>query len=304
MENYSVISAAYIDTDDSVSMTARAEGGEPGYQYAFFSRKEGDNSWQTLSKFSSVDTMSWMPSESGVYEICIKVKDQKSKIVDKIFTLNVTAPQKTPAEYTLFIKAPVSAPYLWSCELSDDSIVSVSSPTVSDECDFLNATVMLEYRIKTLRAGAAAINLTYHSYSGKTYHLKYDVTVDRNLNLEVDSSSGDYFSDTIPEITQIKKNFSITVENTVPDCTWHCSVSDPNVVEIASTANDDGIVTYYLEVLRPGRCAVDLLYTSKSGTIINYQMVYNLNINDDLEVETESSDGYYMKNSGLPQFYF
>ncbi len=304
LENESVIGASYINEGGSVAMSACAKGGKPSYQYAFYSKKEDASDWNVLSKYSSVDTMSWMPSEAGVYDVCIKVKDSKEEVSKKYFKLNVVRPSVTPAEYTLIVSAPMSAPYQWDCELEDEDILSVSEPTVVGECDVLHASVALEYRIKTLRAGMTSMTLTYHSYSGNNYAVKYQITVDRSLNAEVVSSDGEYFTDNIPEPKRVTKEFSVTVENKDDESRWSCIVTDPNVTEVISTETLDEAARYTYSVLRPGRTAINLLCKSRSGTVTDYYLVYNLLIDEDLNITVESSDGYYIEESDLPPFVY
>ena len=170
-----------------------------------------------------------------------------------------------------------------------------------EEYDFANAATVLVYRIKTLSAGSSTLSLHYRSYHGEDYYLKYDITVDRSLNMEVNSSEGEYFVKKIPEINQVKQDFSITVEDTISDGKWQCEVSDANVIETEASENADGIITYNFNALRSGYASIDLMCKSKSGTVIIYYLVYNIYVDENLDITTESVDGYYMENSGLPQ---
>ena len=301
LENRSVVSAAYINTEDSVTIAANAIGGTPEYKYAFYMKKESSGSWQTLSGFGNVETMTWTPSESGVYKICVKVKDKKSKIADKYFTLNVSPQKPTSPEYKLSVKAPVTAPYRWSCEVSDESILSVSPPVIGGRFDIINASVMLEYRVKTLRAGAAVIEFTYNSCDGKKYTLKYNVTVVPNLNMEVTSSEGEYFDDSLPEFVQKKKTISVKLDNSSEDCKWNCSISDSNIADVDFKKDSGGKTEYSFDILRSGHTSVNLMYVSNSGTVTYYYVVYNIYVDEDLNAAVESTDGYYVNGSKFPE---
>ena len=123
--NMSIISSSHIKTDESVMLTAKATGGLGGYTFAYYCKNTYSDWWTMLNDFKEATSMQWKPSESGEYDVCIKAKDSFGQISEKYFSLTVENEGiKTPAEFSLELKAPISAPYQWKCDISDESVVT------------------------------------------------------------------------------------------------------------------------------------------------------------------------------------
>ncbi len=87
ISNSSSISTTSLYLGGSVTLKGVAANGSGSYQYAYYYRKSGASSWSTIKGFSTSTSASFKPSETGTYEICIKVKDSTSTSAAKYFTL-------------------------------------------------------------------------------------------------------------------------------------------------------------------------------------------------------------------------
>ncbi|MGN0536696.1 MAG: hypothetical protein ACI4M3_01810, partial [Acutalibacteraceae bacterium] len=83
------ISATSITKGNSVTMTGKASGGTSPYQYAMVVKHSTADSWTTLKGYDTTATKTWTPAKTGTYTVQIKVKDAKSTVVTKTFTLTV-----------------------------------------------------------------------------------------------------------------------------------------------------------------------------------------------------------------------
>ncbi len=88
LKNLCEISEKDILRGDTVTITAGAESGSGGYKYAAY-YKTLDTSWTQVHGFKSVSTIDIEFETSGIYEICIKVKDSKDTIAKKYDIINV-----------------------------------------------------------------------------------------------------------------------------------------------------------------------------------------------------------------------
>lgn len=83
IDNLSVngsLSAEKVPLGTAVTVAAHASGGNGGYTYSVFKRKEGASSWTTVLKDSTACHTSVSAVSAGVYEVCIKVKDKTGVI--------------------------------------------------------------------------------------------------------------------------------------------------------------------------------------------------------------------------------
>ena len=88
--NTSAISAKEINFGETVTLNSSAQGGSGNYLYAVVYKKTTDKKWtwcQTLSEETSAEIK---PARRSQYQICSKVKDDKTgNVVKKFFTLTV-----------------------------------------------------------------------------------------------------------------------------------------------------------------------------------------------------------------------
>ena len=302
--NLSVISSSHIKTGDSVTLNAKAEGGLAGYTFAYYCKNVNTDWWTILNDYKEATSMQWKPSESGVYDICIKAKDDFGQVSEKYFTLTVeNEGVKTPAEFSLELKAPISAPYQWSCDISDESVVKLREKKEYSEMSVHGASMILDYRFATAKAGVTDITMKYTAYNGKVYSMVYSLTVDKHLNYKVDKAEGNYFEDELPEIRQITQPFHISVQNDSEKYSWTCDISNANVIMLSDVEKGYS-ETYRFNALRKGFATIVLSCVSSSNMDILYQLVYDVSVDDDLKISVDSYDGYYIEDYWLPEIEF
>ena len=301
--NDSYISTSYIQQGGAAELTARSRGGFGEISYAFLYRKKNDIDWSSLSGFSTADHIKWKPVSAGDYEICIKAKDEDDQLEEKYFELTVAEPQvKTPAEFTLTVRSPVSSPYFWECETEDRNILEYFVTEKPAEIDKLRTYVVLEYHFITVSAGRTSIKLSYDFHNGKRYELFYDVTVDKNLNYTVSEGTGEYSEPDMPQREQIKSEFSLTVAQADNGTRWRYEVSDPLVADIAGAVDNDGEYdTYHFEAVRQGHVNVTLTCVSLKERRDVYKLIYDIYIDEKRNVTVIYSDGFYREGEGLPE---
>ena len=77
-----VNSAVYLG--DDINLKGKASGGIGTYNYAYFYKRNEDSGWTMLKDFSEDTTAEFKPLKATVYNICIKVRDEKGHI-EKIY---------------------------------------------------------------------------------------------------------------------------------------------------------------------------------------------------------------------------
>ena len=300
--NESLISSSYIPLGDYVKLSAAATGGEGDFVYRFSEKKSDESEWTELSGYSSADNMQWNPQYAGEYDISIDAKDALGNTKSKDFKLVVADERKrTPEQFTMTVKAPISSPYLWSCEFSDASILKYEVNRKSYGDDILRPYVLLEYKFTPVASGATDIVLTYNAYNGNACELIYSVVSDRNLSFTVNSVSGKYFEEKLPEIQQIKRRFMLGVSKSDDDHIWRCEISNGLVVEYEKTATGyNDYDTYYFNALRKGYSTITLTCYSKQSVTDQYKLIYTIHSDEDLKVTTISCDGKYFDDLAFP----
>lgn len=300
--NGSVISSSYIPLGDHVKLSAAATGGEGGFVYRFLEKRTDEGEWTELSDYSTADNMQWNPQYAGEYDIVIDAKDAIGNTKSKEFKLVVADERKrTPEEFTITVKAPISSPYLWSCEFSDESILKYTVTRKSYDDDMFRPYVLLEYKFTPVASGAADIILTYNAYNGNGCRMIYNIVSDRNLSFTVNSVTGKYFDEKLPEVQQIKRRFMLGVSKSDNEHIWRCEISNGLVIEYDKTATgSNDYDTYYFNALRKGYSTITLTCYSKQNVTDQYKLIYTIYIDDELKVTTISCDGRYFDDLAFP----
>ena len=301
--NESYISTSFVQQGGAVELTARSHGGFGEISYAFLYKKRNSIDWSTLSGFSTADHIKWKPVSAGDYDICIKIRDEDDQLKEKYYEMTVAEPLvKTPTEFTLTVRSPVSSPYFWECETEDRNILEYYVTEKPAEIDELRTYVVLEYHFITVSAGNTSIKLSYDFHNGKQYQLMYDVTVDKNLNYTVSEGTGDYSEPDMPEPEQVKTAFSLTVAQAENGARWRYEVSDPLVADVTGTVDNDGEYdTYNFEAVRQGYVTVTLTCVSLKERRDVYKLIYDIYIDDRRNVTVIYSDGFYREYESLPE---
>ncbi len=104
LENNSEIAADEIFIGQTVTVTAKADGGKGNYTYAVLYKKKTDTKWVVKQNYTENDTVSVKPAKATDYDICVKVKDENGDIVKKFFTVKVNElPAVDPLENNSFV---------------------------------------------------------------------------------------------------------------------------------------------------------------------------------------------------------
>ncbi len=291
--NHSLVSSAYAEPNQSITLTGRASGGVSDYTYAFFNRKKGEEKWSTLSDFGTATEISMSPSETGEYELRITVRDKNGRTTDKEFPLSVSPLKVTSAQYDLTVQAPMSAPYQWTTTVTDHTLIEVSQPEVVDT-DVLNAMSAMRYRITALGVGSTTLTMKYTAYSGKTYEMKYTITVDNKLNFSVTSSEGNYFVKKIPQPEVYATQFKIKVRDYQDTYGWKCVSNSPYVIQNADSYTDGEYKVYRFNNIRSGKATIHFSYIADQENDVKYELIYNISVDGHLTPTVESTYGYYV----------
>lgn len=118
LKNASTISASTLTRGEYVTLTGKGTGGVGTYQYAIAAKHESSSNYTVLKAYNTTAKYTWTPAKSGTYTVVIKVKDDKETIVQKFFTVKVTA-----------------------ADLTNKSTVSASSVTLGKSVTFTGSAI-------------------------------------------------------------------------------------------------------------------------------------------------------------------
>ena len=96
--NKTTISATAITLGKSVTITGAAAGGTSPYQYAVFYKVTGTTTWTCIQSFKTNKSVTITPKAATTYTVRVKIKDAKNNVVNKDFTIKVTAELKNLSE--------------------------------------------------------------------------------------------------------------------------------------------------------------------------------------------------------------
>ena len=105
LTNKSTISATSITKGKTLTVTGKASGGTAPYTYAAYYKKTSSSSYTLARGYSSNATISIKPATATTYNIRVKVKDNVGTVVNKDFTVKVTAAATTALKNTSTISA-------------------------------------------------------------------------------------------------------------------------------------------------------------------------------------------------------
>lgn len=299
--NHSLISSSNIKVGETVELSGKGEGGEGDLKYGFFYKNVDETEWNCLSSYGSGDHVQWNPKVVGTYDICINVRDKADNVKKKYFTLQVNHPGvTTPSEFTITVKAPISSPYLWSCSLSDEEVLTYTVTEKGKILDTLHPYVLLEYRFQTASLGNTQIGLHYLSCDGKDQELLYDITVDKHLNFTLGEVTGHYWEETLPQPVQVMKTMSVSLINAPSGYQWKYQISDSLVADAAGNFSSSELATYSFHVYRSGQITLTFTCVSKSDMTQRYQLIYDIEIDQNMDISILHVDGFYDEDTEIP----
>ncbi len=91
LKNTSAISAQTVTKGSSVTVNCASEGGLGTSQYAVYYKQQSQTKWTCAQNYKTNKTVKITPKAATTYNIRVKAKDASGKIVNKDFTLTVTA---------------------------------------------------------------------------------------------------------------------------------------------------------------------------------------------------------------------
>lgn len=89
--NNSVISKTSIKLGESITATGSATGGTGSYQYQILYKRTSQTKWTVAQNYNANAVVSFKPTASTTYDVCVKVKDGSGTEVKKFFTVQVTS---------------------------------------------------------------------------------------------------------------------------------------------------------------------------------------------------------------------
>ena len=214
ISNSSSISTTSLYLGGSVTLKGVAANGSGSYQYAYYYRKSGTSAWSTIKGFSTSTSASFKPSETGTYEICIKVKDSTSTSAAKYFTLTCN-------------KAFTNTSTISAAKINLGKSVTVN---VSSDCKN-TCTYGVWYRLKDASSWTAA-----QAFSSNA---KITVTPSKSGTYEVCAKVKDNTGAIVP------KYFTLTVKSGASSWTVKQNYSTNTSASIAFTA----VGTYEVNVV-------------------------------------------------------
>ncbi|GEM_PF-4933733 len=303
LHNRSYMSTSFVQQGGMVELAGNAEGGFGKLLYGFFYKGADSEKWTALSDYSEACNIRWKPAAVGDYDICIKVKDQDEQLEKKYFRLTVSPVLlKTPCGFSVTVKSPISSPYFWQYSVEDEGVVQAAVTESAPQLDEVRAYVYREYQFTTQSAGRTVIHLNYDTHSGRKYTLRYDITVDKNLNYKINDVSGSYFDGELPQAEQHTGSFGIKVANEEGAGRWRCEISDSLVAEEAQGSyGEEDAGSFRFNVYREGYVTLILSCSGVSRVQDRYKLIYNLYVDKNLKVTLRDSDGYYLEGEALPE---
>ncbi|MBQ5563763.1 MAG: hypothetical protein IIT39_10300, partial [Clostridia bacterium] len=79
-----------IKLGESITATGSATGGTGSYQYQILYKRTSQTKWTVAQNYNANAVVSFKPTASTTYDVCVKVKDSSGTEVKKFFTVQVT----------------------------------------------------------------------------------------------------------------------------------------------------------------------------------------------------------------------
>ena len=172
--NKTTISATAITLGKSVTITGAAAGGTSPYQYAVYYKKSSATTYTQAKAYSTTKTATIKPAAATTYNVRTKVKDKTGKVVNKDFTVKVTAP------------------------LTNKSTLSASSvtlgKTVTIKCAATGGKSPYKYAIYYKKSSASTYTTLRDFSTTATAAFKPAAATTYNLKIKVKDASGEIVS--------------------------------------------------------------------------------------------------------------
>ena len=174
LKNNSTLSAYNITLGGSVTVTAKALGGTAPYRYAVYYKKSTSSTYSAVQTYSTKKSITVTPATATTYDIRVKVKDSKNKVVNKDFTVTVKKAGTTPLANTSTLSA-------YSITLGD-SITVKSSAT--------GGTEPYKFHISYKKESSHTYSIVQDFASNKTVTIKPAAATKYNIMIQVKDKTG------------------------------------------------------------------------------------------------------------------
>ena len=176
LNNTSTLSADQIDKGETVNIRCASQGGTGTVTYAVYYKKSTSSTWTKARGYSTSQTASVTPGGTGTYQIRVKAKDAAGQIVNKDFTLQVTAPLQNTST------------------LSSDSVTL--GEKIKIRCLAAGGTAPYEYAVFYKKSTSQKWT-TLHDYSTvNVMMLKPGVAMNYDIRVDIRDSQGQIASRT------------------------------------------------------------------------------------------------------------
>ena len=89
--NTSKLSASTIKKGASVTISSKSSGGSTPYTFSFFYKKTSASDWTALQRNKSTSSVTFKPTSTGTYDICVHAFDGSGTRIKSFLTLKVTS---------------------------------------------------------------------------------------------------------------------------------------------------------------------------------------------------------------------
>jgi|GEM_PF-5116103 len=211
LKNTSDIKWNGISLGESVTINCSAKGGTGKKQFAVFYKGSSDTAWKTLSAYSTKDTVTFTPTEAGLYTVRVRVKDESGATKAKDFNLCVN--QTVNADFLREHKVGITgtfcgwgfgddSEYIPDVEMTDDDgdgvwegVVNIDNVTE----DMIEELITTDEDYNTVATGVYGIQCKIRlddewNYLWASYESMYDRTENSQTNLCIPATAGDSLS--------------------------------------------------------------------------------------------------------------
>lgn len=152
--NTSTLSTASVMKGGSFTVKCSATGGTGTRQYAVYYKKTTASSWTTKQSYSDTTSVAIKPSSVGVYDVCIRVKDEKGTVSKMFKTVCVNNSSSAFAN-----KSTISA----------TSVTKGTKITLKGVSANANGTVLYRYEYKSEDASSYTTVKDYSSTASASF---------------------------------------------------------------------------------------------------------------------------------------
>ncbi len=88
--NTTTLSVRKAAAGEAITVNCSAQGGSGTYKYSVYTKGTNDTAWKTKQNYKTNEVVSLTFDDPGVYQVCVKVKDDTNTVVKSYFTVRIT----------------------------------------------------------------------------------------------------------------------------------------------------------------------------------------------------------------------